>query len=941
MDNSHMLSIIEQKMCPEERKAWSRYLEIERKPATLNALMTAPVRSGLTNRRKINHLHGEIEGGNKSRNKCWLCNNSSHWPDQCQKLAAMSVEERLVAAKENHVCLSCLKKAGRDHRQANCSRRKQCNKVENGSQCTLSHHPLLHKSSTVGATLASVTSQKDSMLPIRRGKGHVDLLIGIDHAHMHTGHETKQADHLVARRSPLGWIIFGSTTGELNNTITTVLHVKYTAPADLSDFWNTETMGVEVKSCTCDADKLSQLEREEKRVIEESTQKIVNQWMIPYPWKKDHRDLPDNKNQAMKRLESTERRLLKNPEQAAAYNSRMVAMKEINLSRKLSDEEIQDYKGPVHYISHHAALRSDNTIRIVFNSSSTYQGHRLNDYWQKGPDLLNGLFGVFLRLRENKVAITADISEMYHRVLIPLEDQHVHRFLWRDLETDRPPDTYVMNVLMFGDKTAPAMAQVALRKTAEEEESESPRAAQVIRDNSYMDDILDSVSTNQEVRELTTVIDCILEKGGFQVKGWQSNKELNQTSNQKDEEEINVPQSKQDAKVLGVVWNNKDDVLKYKVKVEMTLTQKPKLTKRSILSQVARIYDPIGFAAPYLVRAKIGLQELWQEGLDWDDELSPNAQRKWLSYMEEMEQLNNILLERCICPIVTLEPTTLCVFADASSAAFGACAYLRSEEPTGSVHVRFVAAKSRVAPLKELTIPRLELQAAVLASTLCKTIEKEVRIPLQESILFTDSTITLAWIRRKGKRLKPFVSSRVGEIQSNVQPVQWRHIPSEHNVADDVSRGLPVAELSGRWKNGPAFLLLPKEEWPIESTNADQDEVERECKKTQAVGTVTSKETATGVIDCERFSRWGRLVRVTAWVLRMKRNSLSKINPTNEIAVGEESPNDPRSRQEGTEGLLCRTRSTVEVYNPHGTTSERMCRGVSEKLQIGPKESSR
>ena len=487
------------------------------------------------------------------------------------------------------------------------------------------------------------------------------------------------------------------------------------------------------------------------------------------------------------------------------------------------------------------------------------------------------------------VAITADISKMYHRILILLEDQHVHRFLWRDLEIDRPPDTYVMNVLTFGDKPAPAMAQVALRKTVDEGESESPRAAQVVKDNSYMDDILDSVSTNQEARELTTAIDCILEKGGFQVKGWQSNEELNQTSNQKDEEEINVPQSKQDAKVLGVVWNNKDDVLKYEVKVEVTITQKPKLTKRTILSQVAQVYDPIGFAAPYLVRAKIGLQELWQEELDWDDELSPNAQRKWLSYMEEMEQLNNISLERCICPIVTLEPPILCVFADASSGAFGACAYLRSEEPPGSVHVRFVAAKSRVAPFKELTIPRLELQAAVLASRLCKTIEKEVRIPLQESILFTDSTITLAWIRSKRKRLKPFVSSRVGEIQTNVQPFQWRHIPTEHNVADDVSRGLSVAELSGRWKNGPAFLLLPKEEWPIESANADQDEVERECKKIQAVGTVTSKETATGVIDCERLSRWGRLVRVTAWVLRMKKNLLAKIKPTNDIAVEEES----------------------------------------------------
>ena len=312
--------------------------------------------------------------------------------------------------------------------------------------------------------------------------------------------------------------------------------------------------------------------------------------------------------------------------QAAAYNDKMAEMEEMSFSHKLSEKEINDYKGPVRYISHHAVLRPESTstpVRIAFNSSATYQGHKLNDYWQKGPDLLNGLFGVILRFRENKVALAADISKMYHRVLIPLEDQHVHRFLWRNLEIDRPPDTYVMNVLTFGDKPALAMAQVALRKTAEEGECENLRAAQAIKDNSYMDDILDSVATNGEATELTKAIDDILERGGFQVKRWQSNGELDHVNNEKYVKDINVPQGKQDEKVLGLVWNNKDDVLKYKVEVKTNKTQQPKFTKRNIISQVARIYDPIGFAAPYLVRAKIGLQELWKEGLDWDHELSP------------------------------------------------------------------------------------------------------------------------------------------------------------------------------------------------------------------------------------------------------------------------------------------------------------------------------
>ena len=261
-----------------------------------------------------------------------------------------------------------------------------------------------------------------------------------------------------------------------------------------------------------------------------------------------------------------------------------------------------------------------------------------------------------------------------------------------------------------------------------------------------------------------------------------------------------------------------------------------------------------------------------------------------------MQQLNNVWLDRCIYPAETVEPPILFVFADASRGAFGTCAYLRSEESTGAVNVRFVAAKSRVAPLKELTIPRLELQAAVLASRLCKTIENEVRIPLQESILFTDSEIVLAWIRNQGRRLKPFVSSRVEEIQSNVQPAQWKHIPSEHNVADDVSRGISVAELSERWQNGPEFLKLPKESWPIENTKPDQEEVEKECRKTEVVGAVTTA-TTTCAIDCERFSSWRRLVRVTPWVLRMK-TKLLEIPAKNRI-VGREplTPQEPEQSE--------------------------------------------
>jgi hypothetical protein len=218
---------------------------------------------------------------------------------------------------------------------------------------------------------------------------------------MHTG-ETKQVGDLVARHSPLGWIVFGATPGKYTE-VKKVLHVKVSFPVEVSDFWSTEAMGVEVKPCVCEADKISQVEREEARVIAASCKKSGNQWVIPYPWIKDPNLLPDNKFQAIKRLEATERRLMKNKDHAEAYDKQIKEMECMKFARKLSQQEIDNYKGPVHYIAHHGVERPENKstpLRIVFNSSSIYHGHRLNDYWLKGPDLLNNLFGVILRFRD-------------------------------------------------------------------------------------------------------------------------------------------------------------------------------------------------------------------------------------------------------------------------------------------------------------------------------------------------------------------------------------------------------------------------------------------------------------------------------------------------------------------------------------------------------------
>ena len=137
----------------------------------------------------------------------------------------------------------------------------------------------------------------------------------------------------------------------------------------------------------------------------------------------------------------------------------------------------------------------------------------------KGPDSLNNLFDVVLRFREKEVALVGDISKLYHRILIAVRGQHVRRFVWTNLETSRQPDVYVKIVLTFGDKPAPAMAQIALKKTAEGSKITHPKAVEVITKNAYMDDICHSLDTAMEAKQQTEDIDTVLEKGGFKVKG--------------------------------------------------------------------------------------------------------------------------------------------------------------------------------------------------------------------------------------------------------------------------------------------------------------------------------------------------------------------------------------------------------------------------------------
>ena len=385
-------------------------------------------------------------------------------------------------------------------------------------------------------------------------------------------------------------------------------------------------------------------------------------------------------------------------------------------------------------------------------------------------------------------------------IAIPLSDQHIHRFLRRNMQLDRKPDVYVKTVLTFGDRSFSTKATVAMHKTAEMQEESKPKAAEAIKKNTYSDDVCESQPSVEAAKDLILDVDEVLDAGGFRIKEWISNVAL---SDQKSRDEVVLGKPKENdvQKVLGTVWHPKDDQFSFAVKSvpsnEETCTSS-KMTKRIIFGKLSCA----GVATS--VKAKIRMQELWQRGLSWDEEIPPDLKKKWTMLFKEMAALEKVRLQRCLTGAIS--NPELITFCDASRMAFGTCSYIRWQLADGKFGVRFVAAKSRVAPLKEFTIPRLELQAAVLASRLAKSILEETRLKMRRTLFFSDRRVTLAWIQGTPRSFKPFVSRRVSEIQTNSNPTDWHHCPTAENVADDLTKGITPEQLEGRWFNGPTFF---------------------------------------------------------------------------------------------------------------------------------------
>ena len=413
----------------------------------------------------------------------------------------------------------------------------------------------------------------------------------------------------------------------------------------------------------------------------------------------------------------------------------------------------------VWYLPHHAVIHpaKPEKIRVVFDASAKHQGVSLNDVLLKGPDLTENLATILLRFRNGPIAVSSDIEKMFLQVGVKESDQRALRFVWRPPGSTKFSDTYQMKVQVFGAVSSPTSCSFVLQNLAETYKKQFPGVAPKVRSRFYVDNYLDSFDSVDEAVDCCRAMSSMLIKGGFRLTKWTSSSDLvlNRLKQGQCGEYHDFDIDHQSCtKTLGLMWDRTLDEFFFRTNPEQVNT------KRGILSVMTRVY------APVLMTAKIIQREIWQADVGWD-EAPPAALLKRLdSWRESLHHVEKLRIPRCVRP-GTCDDIQLHMFSDASQLGYCAAVYLRVRRADGTITIRLITAKGRVAPIKYKTIPKLELESSLIGLRLALFSEKSLGLQISSSVYWSDSSTVVAWVNSKKSSFPVFVANRVGEIWEN------------------------------------------------------------------------------------------------------------------------------------------------------------------------------
>ena len=495
------------------------------------------------------------------------------------------------------------------------------------------------------------------------------------------------------------------------------------------------------------------------------------------------------------------------------------------------------------------------------------------------------------------------MEKAFHQISIEKSDRDMLRFLWfKDTGSTTDIVHYRFCRLPFGLRSSPAILNSVIQKHLSQYRSSYPHVSKLLADSFYVDDFIGGAASSQEGEEVFNVSRRIMSEGGFNLRKWRTNVlDLQKTISPELDSKVSSH-----VKVLGLGWNTDSDQLYFDLGEVIKYSCNLPPTKRSLLRLSTKIFDPLGFLSPFVIQLKLLFQQLCVDKINWDYPLEGLALSEWKKLLNELEAPSEIHIQRYyLNPNKKIVTSQLHGFCDASTRAYTAVIYLRCFYSDGVVDVNLVTSKTRVAPIKGQTVPRLELLGAVILARLMYSVYDALQFLLGDVRMFywTDSYTTLCWIRNQ-KPWKQYVLQRVTEIRRLSCSGNWKFCPGEANPADLPSRGCNSRSLLNNnwWWKGPPFLIESLENWPDLPTSMDTHEANRELAKAPPIvihSLVSTSQTIqipdiSAIMELTRYSSFSKLLRVTALVLRFismckkTHNHFNKELTATDIATAEE-----------------------------------------------------
>ena len=636
----------------------------------------------------------------------------------------------------------------------------------------------------------------------------VDCLIGADiyPEIVRDGLQRGPVGSPIAQNTILGWVLIGPVNSNSSRDVLPRTVESYNttiSPLDsleekLHKFWEIEELfnppPLTPAEDECETHFLSSHYRDES-----------GRFVVRLPFESEPHS-PGSKLIAKQRLLSLERRLQKDSSLREDYSLFMNQYERVRHMKRSPDSSLSEEAS---YLPHRAVVTQHGAtkkLRVDFNASQLASNAKsLNDFLHIGPKLQQDIRTILLRWRFGRIAFTADIVKMFRQIRVHATDTRWQRILWRNFP-EEPMQAFDLTTVTYGTACAPYLALRALRQLALDGQHRFPIGSQILREHMYVDDALVSTDTEAEVLEAKSSLVGLLSTARMELDKWASNcpallanDQILAIADRRFDKDLSVS-------TLGLRWTPATDTFSYQA---FTAQHIHIITKRHLLSEVAQIYDPMGWISPITVRAKLLIQRLWLLGNDWDTPADAATTRVWLETRAQLSELQTLAIPRWF-DTTKKSAFILHGFFDAFEKVYAAVIYLvNSDKKT----VWILAAKSKVAPIKAVSLPRLELCGALLLTRLMANIRTDLAMPELRYHCWTDSEVVLAWLPAPPCTWNTFVANRVGEIRSLLPTARWAHVSSKHNPADVASRGCTPIQLreNTMWWHGPPWLSLPHE----------------------------------------------------------------------------------------------------------------------------------